>query len=71
MADIHAEHLAPTVGVNADRDRDGHRHDPPGLAHLHVGRIQPQVRPIPLYRPVKEGVHTLVDLATEPADLAL
>ena len=42
-ADRHAEDLAPALVV--DRDRDGHRdrYDAPGLAHLQIGRIQPEI----------------------------
>ena len=69
-ADRHAEHLAPAVGV--DRDRDGHRDrdDAPGLAHLHVGRIDPEVRPVALDRPLEESPHALVDLRAQPRNLA-
>jgi hypothetical protein len=49
-ADGHAQHLAPAVTVDAHRDDDGHRHDPPGLAHLHIGGVDPEIRPIALDR---------------------
>ena len=39
--DVHAQHLAPAVGIDADRDNDGDRHDAAGLADLHIGRVDP------------------------------
>jgi hypothetical protein len=44
---------------------------PPALAHLQVGRVDPQVGPIALQRAVQERLHLLVDLLAQPADLAL
>ena len=70
-ADRHAEHLAPAVGVDADRDDHRDRDDAPGLAHLHVGRVDPEIGPVALDRPLEEGPHALVDLLAQAADLAL
>ena len=56
-ADVHAEHLAPAVAVDADRDDDGDRDDAAALAHLQVGGVDPQIRPVALDRPVEEGLH--------------
>ena len=70
-ADIEAEHFAPSVSVDADRDDDGDRNDAAGLAHLHVGGVEPDIGPIAFERPVQEGLHLVVDLAAQPADLAL
>ena len=56
-ADVHAEHLAPAVAVDADRDDHGDRDDAAVLAHLHVGGVDPQVGPVALDRPVEEGLH--------------
>jgi len=64
--DLEAEHLATPVGVDANSDYHGNGHDPPGLTHLHVGRVDPQIRPRALDRPIEERLHTLVDLGTEP-----
>src|ERR1043166_3908387 len=47
------------------------RDDPPGLAHLQVGGVDPQVGPLALDRAAEEGVHPLVDLDDPAADLAL
>src|SRR5690606_34363638 len=52
-------------------DYHGDRDDPPGLAHLHVGGIDPQVRPVSFERAVQERVHALVDLPAQARDLAL
>jgi hypothetical protein len=86
-ADRHAEDLAPAVSI--DRDRDGHRDrdDAPGLAHLDVGRVDPEIGRLPwservgaplpnptgqsLDRPLEEGLDALVDLTAQAADLAL
>jgi hypothetical protein len=70
-ADVHPEHLAPAVAVDADRDDHGHRHDAAVLGHLHVGGVDPKIWPVALDRPCQEGLHLLVDLGAEPADLAL
>jgi hypothetical protein len=71
VADRHAEHLATTVGVHRHRDDDRDGDDVVVAAHLDVGRIEPEVRPLALDRPRQEGFDTLVDLAAEPRDLAL
>jgi len=70
-ADGHAQHLTPTVGV--DRDGEGHRDrdDAPGLAHLHVGGVDPEIGPVALDRALEEGADALVDLLAQAADLAL
>jgi len=70
-ADVHAEHLAPAVGVDAHRHDDRDRDDAAGLADLHVGGVDPQIRPVALDRPVEEGLHPLINLLAEPAHLAL
>ena len=43
----------------------------PALAHLHVGRVDPQIRPAAFDRPVEERLHPLVDLGAQPRHLAL
>ena len=70
-ADRHAEDLAPSLVV--DRDRHGHRDrdDAPGLAHLQIGRIQPEIGPLALQRPLEEALDLAVDLAAQPRHLAL
>ena len=39
---IHAQNLAPAITVDADRDDHRNRHNAPALAHLQVGRVDPQ-----------------------------
>jgi len=63
---IHTENLAPAVAVDADRDDHGDRHDATVLAHLHVGRVDPQIRPVSFYGAGEEGFHLLVDLLAQP-----
>ena len=70
-ADVHAEHLAPAVAVDADGDDHRHRDDAAVLAHLHVGGVDPQIGPVAFDRAVEEGLDPLVDLLAQPADLAL
>src|SRR5262245_22269931 len=36
-----------------------------------VGGVQPEIRPVAFYRSMQEGLNPLVDLTTEPRDLAL
>jgi hypothetical protein len=48
------------VAVDADRDDHGDRHDATVLAHLHVGRVDPQIRPVSFYGAGEEGFHLLV-----------
>lgn len=55
------------AGGGHDCDRD----DPPVLAHLQVGRVDPEVGPVALKRAIEEGRHPFVDLGAEPGDLAL
>jgi hypothetical protein len=43
----------------------------PLLAHLHVGRVEPQIGPVALDRAIEEGFDTLVDLLAQARDLAL
>ena len=57
--------LTPTATITATETMR------PLLAHLHVGRVDPQIRPVALDRAVEEGLHLLVDLLAQPADLAL
>ena len=47
-ADLHAQHLAPSVAVDADGDDDGDRHDAPPATDLQVGGVDPQIRPVAL-----------------------
>lgn len=44
---LHAQHLAPAVGVHRHGDYYGDRDDASGLPHLDVSGVDPQVRPSP------------------------
>ena len=70
-ADRHAQHLAPTVTVNRDRDNHCHRDDATVGADLDVGRIEPEIRPVPFKWSVEKSVDLVVDLDTQAAHLAL
>src|SRR5215470_15379473 len=63
---IHAENLTPAVAVDADCDDHGDRHDATVLAHLHIGRVDPQIQPVSFYGAGEEGFHLLVDLLAQP-----
>src|SRR5579883_3260918 len=69
-ADIHAKNLTPAIAIGADRDDHGDRDDAAVLPDLHIGGVDPQIWPIALDRPVEEGLHPLVDLLAQSADLA-
>ena len=71
VADRHAEHLAATIGVGADRDDHRHGHDVPVPPGFHVGGVQPHVGPVPLDRAGQKSLHPLVDLGAQPGHLAL
>ncbi len=68
--DLHDQHFAPAVGVDADRDNDGDRDDAPAAPNLQVGRVDPQVWPSTFDRPFEEGLHLAVDLLAQARDLA-
>ncbi len=69
VADGHAEHFAPAIGVDGDSDDHRHRDYMMVTPGFDVGGIQPEIRPVALDRPAQEGLHPLVDLDTEPRDL--
>jgi hypothetical protein len=66
-----AQHLPPAVAVDADGDDHRDRDDMAVLTDLHVGRVEPEIGPVAFNRPLEEGVHPLIDLLAQPADLAL
>ena len=51
----HAQHLAPSVAVDADGDDDGDRHDAPPATDLQVGGVDPQIRPVAFDRPLQKA----------------
>jgi hypothetical protein len=70
-ADIHAEHLSSAVRVGPDGDDHGDRNDAVVAAHLHVGRVKPDIGPVAFERPVQEVFDLVVDLRAQPTHLAL
>src|SRR5262249_23537098 len=42
----------------------------PAGADLHIGRVEPEIGPVALQRPIDKGGDLVVDLAAQPADLA-
>src|SRR6476469_4403508 len=69
-SDIHAEHLAAAVAVDADRNDYRRRDNAPTLARLHVSRIDPQIGPVALDRAAQEGFHLLVNLLARSENFA-
>ena len=59
--------LALGVGGHGDYRRD--RDDPAALALLEVGRIQPEIGPVPDERAVEEGAAAVVE-SSNPANTA-
>ena len=70
-AHLHADDLAPAVGVHRNSYYYSNGHDPPRLPHLDISCINPQVRPAAFYGTCKEGMDTIVNLRTQTRDLAL
>src|SRR3546814_13172490 len=71
VADGHAEHLTPAVGVDAHGDDDCDRDDVVITPGFDVGGVEPDIGPLALDRVAEEGLHPLVDLAAQPRHLAL
>ena len=69
-AETEPEDLAPAVSVHARGDYGRHRHDTPVLAHFQVSRVEPQIRPISLDRPLQKGVHPDIDALAQLRHLA-
>lgn len=61
--------LAPSVAVDADGDDYRHRDDPPGLADLHMRRIDPETGPVALDRAIKESLDPFDVLPKNPDNL--
>ena len=66
-ADLHAQNLAPAVGIDADRDDDRDGDDAATAADLQVGGVDPEVGPVTLDGPLEERLHPAVDLLAQPA----
>ena len=70
-ADAQADDLATSVGVDRHSDYGGDGDDPPALAHLEVGGVEPEVGPVAGDRPVEELPHPLVDVLAQLRHRAL
>ncbi len=70
-ADLHAEHLASTIGVDTHRDDEGDGDDAPAAPDLQIGGVDPQIGPFDLDGPSEKGLHLVVDLLAKPGYLAL
>ncbi len=69
--DVQADDLALALGVHRHSDYRRDAGDPPALALLEVGGIQPEIRPVADKRAIQEGVHPLVDVLAQLAHRAL
>ena len=70
-ANAEPDDLAPSFGVGSHSDYRGDRDDASALAHLQVGRIQPQIGPLAIEGTFEERLHALVDVLAQFRDLAL
>jgi hypothetical protein len=70
-AEPEADDLAPAVGVDRDGYYGGDRDDPPALANLEVGRVEPEAGPRAGQRPLEEVAHPLVDVLGSSFETAL
>ena len=61
-ADRHAQDLAAALVVDGHSHGHRDRDDASGLAHLHVGGVEPQIGPVALQRSIEEAVDLIVDL---------
>ena len=68
---LQADDLAAPVRVNRHGDYRRDRDDPPALALLEIGGVEPEIGPVAVQRPLQEGLDPLVDLPAELGDLAL
>ena len=64
-ANAEPDDLAASLGVGGHSDYRGDRDDASALAHLQVGRIQPQIGPVAFERTFQEGLHALVDFLAQ------
>ena len=60
-SDVHAQHLAAAIG--ADRDDDGDVDDAAVVADLHVGCVDPQIRPVASMQLDRPGAGLLIAVA--------
>src|SRR3954451_6238679 len=65
------EDLAAAVLVDAGGDYCRDRHDATLLADLDVGRIEPEVGPLAVQRPLEERQHARVDVLAQRRNLRL
>jgi site-specific DNA recombinase len=70
-ADPETDDFAPAVGRDGDSDYCRHRDDAAALTHFQVGRVEPQIRPLALDRPLQEGRDPLIDVLAQLGDWAL
>ena len=64
-ADVQADDLAPALGGDGHGDYRGDRDDAAALAHLEVGGIEPEIRPLARKRALQERVHPLIDVLAQ------
>jgi len=57
---FHSQNFAATIRVHPDRDDDGDRDDAPATPDLEVGGVDPEIGPVALDWPIKEGFHLAV-----------
>ena len=69
-SNIHAQHFALAIAVDAHSDHDGHTDDPMLMAHFEEGRVQRAVRVRSVQLARAEALHFGIQGLTHAADLA-
>src|SRR4029077_3117312 len=70
-AETQADDLAPAFGCDRHGDYRSDRDDAAAVADLEVGRVEPEIRPLAVDRPVEESVDPFIDVLKELGNLAL
>src|SRR4051795_7529059 len=70
-ANVQANDLALAVSVRGHSDYCRNRDNAPAFALLEIGRIQPEIGPIPHQRAIQEGADAIVDVLAQLAHRAL
>ena len=61
-AETQADDLAPAFSRDRHGDYRGDRGDATAIADLEVGRVEPEIRPLAVERPVEKSVDRFIDV---------
>jgi hypothetical protein len=70
-AEAQADDLATAFGRNHHGDYCSDRNNTAAIADFEIGRVEPQIRPLAVDRPLEESVDPFIHVLTELGDLAL